>query len=201
MVIIDSLPELIGINDVAVTPDGDLYLICAFNLVKYDVGTKSYIKLPPYIDNKSNHHWFLTKMEHYIQPVKELWSVFDKTTGQHTEVMPLPANISPTHDLTFYKGKLYLSGGDLNTLIKNIIYEIDLTNPGNNKIVAVLDLKGTTQALTTIVDDCQNEHVLLCGSYTPPGVYELNMVDFTYSMVCSADFGKIGATSPAEFLP
>ncbi|MCF8237725.1 MAG: gliding motility-associated C-terminal domain-containing protein [Saprospiraceae bacterium] len=126
--------------------------------------------------------------------------VFDKTTGQHTEVMPLPANISPTHDLTFYKGKLYLSGGDLNTLDKNIIYEIDLNNPANNKIVAVLDLKGTTQALTTIVDDCQNEHFLLCGSYTPRGVYELNMEDFTYSMVCPVDFGKIGATSPSEFL-
>ena len=115
--------------------------------------------------------------------------------GQITELGNLPLSMACRGDLTFRKGKLYLSS------ISNTLVEVDLDDPMNSSVVmnfpsGVDDIHG----LATVNVTCDSVETYAAASHPINGsiIYRINFETMTLEEVCHYNFFITGLASYDE---
>lgn len=125
----------------------------------------------------------------------------DPQTGVFTEFGLLPDIFEARGDMTFYKGRLLLTARTTSPLTE-VLIEVDLEFPSASIILTELvfpgDTLGRPHGLVTLLDNCENQRVIIVGSYQ--NLYELNMEDYNVIPLCEPPHGFTGAALLTEYL-
>jgi gliding motility-associated-like protein len=189
-----------GINDIAFTTDGGLVACIDQRIAKIDLINQTFTPLQV-IGNYAFSVLTTDKAGRILIAGSSLLGEVDPETGAFTEIGPLPTGLSPQGDMTFYKGRLILTSRT-SSPITHVLVEVNMEDPLASIVLTELifpgDPIGFPHGLVTLLDNCENQRVIIVGSYQK--LYELNMDDYSVIPLCEQPHGFTGAALLTEYL-
>ncbi len=195
------------ITDIAISPDGDFYLILfdlgpstLRSIAKLDI-VNNILSIVCIIPGAYNSLTCDATGTLYAANGFGFFS-YNLHTGQAIDHGPV--NFAPTGDLTFRNGKLYCAAEGV---MGNGVVEVNITDPISSQIVFSYSLSNNLIAWGIISEvvscDSTTTYVTVTDGHTPSLINQLYLVDFgtqSVTYLCDTPGPIVGAATANEFL-